>query len=442
MLRARCYDARYALTPGVRRGPPTLMSEARRMNRLRHRIVVFWVALLVVVTFAERGEAHTPAPVYLSMDIGEEEILLTGTIGYDLFRDWLGVEPEGCAALTGEDLALAASKVEALFRDWGAVEVDGLLINPVFDSLGEIAYDDLGVAWKYVTAKVKYGTKAAPQQVAFSWRRYENSLNWWIAFVEAEINAPGGGTYLEFTREEPQFVWHAPTRANRGGAFTDPVFEVPEPLSLPLVTLGMFAALLPGVILIRKLGTPRRIAWPVIVLVLAVGTSLNGFARVDVERPWGPGFTMPDEEHGRFIFESLQRNIYRAFDYTSENDIYETLARSVRGELLDQVYGEVYESLILRDQGGAVCKIQGTRIIESEVEFPGERDATWFFVDSTWQVRGKVGHWGHTHARVNEYRARYTVSADGEQWKISAVETLDQRRLPEEEAKATWEEGR
>ena len=151
---------------------------------------------------------------------------------------------------------------------------------------------------------------------------------------------------------------------------------------------------------------------------------------------------MPSVEEAGFIFESLHRNIYRAFDYTTEDDIYETLARSVRGELLDEVYGEVYESLILRDQGGAVCKIQGTRILTSEVELPEEDDATSFHVTCSWQVRGKVGHWGHTHVRVNEYRARYTVSGDGERWKISAVETLDQRRLPEEEAKATWGEER
>ena len=52
------------------------------------------------------------------------------------------------------------------------------------------------------------------------------------------------------------------------------------------------------------------------------------------------------------------RNIYGAFDAASEDEIYDLLATSVDTALLDELYGEIYESLILRSEGGAVCRIE------------------------------------------------------------------------------------
>ena len=71
----------------------------------------------------------------------------------------------------------------------------------------------------------------------------------------------------------------------------------------------------------------------------------------------------------------------------------------------------------------------GRREREIEVEFPAEEGAPWFEVLCRWRVHGKVGHWGHTHRRINEHEARYTVSQDGGEWKIAAVEVLEQKRV-------------
>ena len=50
-------------------------------------------------------------------------------------------------------------------------------------------------------------------------------------------------------------------------------------------------------------------------------------------------------------------------------------------------------------------------------------------VNARWQVEGVVYHWGHSHSRLNEYRARYTVASVSQGWRIVGVEPLEQRRV-------------
>ena len=42
---------------------------------------------------------------------------------------------------------------------------------------------------------------------------------------------------------------------------------------------------------------------------------------------------------------------------------------------------------------------------------------------------GKVGHWGHTHKRVNEYLANVTILTIDGRWKIGEIEVLDEQRI-------------
>jgi hypothetical protein len=44
-------------------------------------------------------------------------------------------------------------------------------------------------------------------------------------------------------------------------------------------------------------------------------------------------------------------------------------------------------------------------------------------------VTGAVFHWGHSHTRTNEYKARYTVIGTDEGWRISASRVLEQSRI-------------
>jgi len=146
----------------------------------------------------------------------------------------------------------------------------------------------------------------------------------------------------------------------------------------------------------------------------------------------GRGVDLPSDAEAVSVFEPLHENIYRAFDYTDESDVYDALAESVDGPLLERLYDEVYRSLVLQEAGGAVSRVASVRHLDLAVEeigVVGERALPGFVVDATWQVDGAVYHWGHAHTRTNEYRARYTVHAAEQGWRIAASEVLAQRRV-------------
>ena len=90
--------------------------------------------------------------------------------------------------------------------------------------------------------------------------------------------------------------------------------------------------------------------------------------------------------------------MYDAFSARSESEVYDILAVTVDAEILDELYAEVYESLILRDEGGAVSKVEGIDVLERDVALDAD-GAPAFDVDWSWRVHGLVSHWGHLHRR-------------------------------------------
>jgi hypothetical protein len=132
------------------------------------------------------------------------------------------------------------------------------------------------------------------------------------------------------------------------------------------------------------------------------------------------------QERSAELVGSLLHNVYRAFDFRDEERIYDTLARSVAGDLLEQIYLETRRGLELQSQGGARAKVKQVALEALETE-PGDDGA--FTARATWQVSGSVGHWGHLHQRRNRYRADLTVAPVGGAWRLTRVEILEEERL-------------
>jgi hypothetical protein len=125
--------------------------------------------------------------------------------------------------------------------------------------------------------------------------------------------------------------------------------------------------------------------------------------------------------------ESLLRNVYRAFDYHNESDIYDALAQSVQGDLLAELYLKIRQSLIMEEQGGAVAQVKEVKFIGAQ-PLPG-RSQNGFGERVTWQVEGTVEHWGHIHLRVNEYAADLEIEPAGDSWKITALNVSRQSQV-------------
>jgi hypothetical protein len=49
--------------------------------------------------------------------------------------------------------------------------------------------------------------------------------------------------------------------------------------------------------------------------------------------------------------------------------------------------------------------------------------------NSKWTAFGTVGHWGHVHARKNQYEANITIQPIEGAWKIVGLELVEEKRI-------------
>ncbi|TDJ43575.1 MAG: hypothetical protein E2O50_04450 [Gammaproteobacteria bacterium] len=119
-------------------------------------------------------------------------------------------------------------------------------------------------------------------------------------------------------------------------------------------------------------------------------------------------------------------NVYRAFDFRDESQIYDVLDQTVAGELLTEIFLETRRGLELANQGGARVKVKDIEIINLEA-VSGNDGA--IEANVTWRVAGSVGHWGHLHKRQNQYEAKLTISPVAGVWKLTGMEVFSEERI-------------
>lgn len=176
---------------------------------------------------------------------------------------------------------------------------------------------------------------------------------------------------------------------------------------------------LAAAMLLLVLWARRKQPW--IALAAVTSLLLLGLSLI-IGRPLAP----PDEATETVVADLL-RNVYQAFDYREEGDIYDTLDRSVSGDLLTQIYLETRRGLELANQGGARAKVKSVEM--QAIEIVASERPNSFLANATWNVNGAVGHWGHVHVRVNQYQAELLVEAIDDRWKLVDMKVLQEQRL-------------
>jgi hypothetical protein len=134
------------------------------------------------------------------------------------------------------------------------------------------------------------------------------------------------------------------------------------------------------------------------------------------------------EEDAKAILHSLLENVYRAFDFRDESDVYDKLAISASGDLLADVYLEHRRSMVIQQAGGAQGKVTGIEILGVEVADSRSHDSALDF-RAQWTILGTVGHWGHIHTRQNRYDAVLTLAPVEGVWKLIDLELLEEERV-------------
>ena len=161
----------------------------------------------------------------------------------------------------------------------------------------------------------------------------------------------------------------------------------------------------------------RATAAAAVLPIVAIATGLSF---------WFGAMVQLNDQRSEELVSGLLHNVYRAFDFRHEEDIYDVLEQSVAGDLLSQVYLETRQGLVLANQGGARAKVKN---IELEALETRSGDNGGIIADATWQVGGSVGHWGHVHQRVNRYRGELNIEPVDGIWKLVAVEILEEERI-------------
>ena len=124
----------------------------------------------------------------------------------------------------------------------------------------------------------------------------------------------------------------------------------------------------------------------------------------------------------------MLQNVYRAYDYQSESDVYDALAHSVTGALLEELFLKIQSGLRMQEQGGAIARVETVGVSEMTPLKAEQSDEA--VVDCTWSVTGTVEHWGHVHTRENEYSALMAISLTPEgRGRITGFDVTNEKRV-------------
>lgn len=132
----------------------------------------------------------------------------------------------------------------------------------------------------------------------------------------------------------------------------------------------------------------------------------------------------PTDQETKQLTEAILSNIYRAFDFREDEDVYTALESVVDGPVLRDIYLRVKRSLIMAEQGGTLA--HANDVVVNEITKIGKKS---FDYEVKWQVVSVSEHWGHIHKQTTEFRARLSLIQKSGFWKLIAFQLLDEKKI-------------
>ncbi len=345
------------------------------------------------------------------------------------------------AFLEVDEQDAASRQIAAFFTAGNPLEVDGVRVQPVVERIDFYGLDfkdfarraerrRVSMANARVGVILSYRIEGAPETVQVTWDRFNQFI--WTVNMTVYAYEDTHRVALSRVGNENSYRW-----TNPGRTLPPPQRPVqaelpPAPrLSLPMASLVCLACLPLVIILLWRQCAMAKSYIFATALVLCCATAVWPFGRSDVPNPIAPTPELSTSQ-AQVVFAKLHENIYRAFDYRDESRIYDTLAVSVAGPLLRDLYLQIRGGLEMQEQGGAVSRVRKVEMIEGEkVDLPSSPGSKGhgFGYHCRWTVEGTVEHWGHVHARTNAYEAVFRVEPRDGVWKITDMEVLNEERL-------------
>lgn len=370
--------------------------------------------------------------VYSFIYITRREVRQEVLIPIASLSTFFEIESEDGRFLTIEDQDLLKPKIELLLSQGNPVEVNGVSTKPKFDRIDFYGLDIRDFAMQSERRKVSmangrvgiimsYSCDGMPQSASLTW----DVFNEIVRSVDAVVIAMDNVKQTQFSKflENNTYEWE-----NEEPVFAEPIETLRADVNLPIwISFPWLSAiLLAGSVVSLLAGLVGRIRGNCIMVsgvLAAVAVVLIPFVKTDLYSPGTEPFAIAETE-AEDVFQTLHRNMFRAFEYSNESKIYDELAQSVDGDLLRELYLELNDSLKIKEQGGAVAIIESVdfvsgKLTENANEFPTEKPG--FTYRCEWDLAGTVEHWGHIHERKNHYDATFDVQAVDDAWKITRM---------------------
>ncbi len=353
-------------------------------------------------------------------------------------EQWMDLGLRGDEYIEVDELGPLKQRIGAFLLAKNPVKVDGEPLKPILDRSTYVTVGITGIqileqpqrleiSTAIVGVIIAYLTEGMPQQVSVDWELFTDQ----VQKVPATATDPAGPLPTYLTPDDNVHTW-----TNFLKNYTPPtvaqvsVNETVNKLSMPV---GSVAGLVVIVIalgwLVQRHRRQQVYKIPLLLVVAGLLTVVVAYpyAHYTIDRPTAL-ITRLSNDESKLLLQSLLRNVYRSFDFRDESDVYDKLALSVQGDLLENLYLQNRKSFAVKKAGGAQARVKAIEIVEADAE-PLAAKGKSFGIKAKWTALGSVGHWGHVHTRKNFYVALVSVQVIDGHWKITGLELLEEKRL-------------
>ena len=349
------------------------------------------------------------------------------------FEKWLPIERANPEYLEVAEQELAHKKIGEWICARNPVQIDGIPVKPVLQQLHFFGLDIKDFAQGSKPRRVSayqarlgiilsYPAKASPNRVRMTWDTFHDSAPFLRSIIYDRDKNP---TEEFFVKDKPRFDWARKGNPPAAHSFELKMLTPPSSSSIPVASLMLFvSAPLLALLLYLFPTTPST----------SKGASLTGFCVCAIAGLcfWNPSSKRPplDENLITAHTTALLQNVYRAYDYQDESDVYDALEHSVAGNLLEDLFLKIQSGLRMQEQGGAIARVKRVEVNEIALANKNQNNPDFIDLDATWRVTGTVEHWGHIHTRENEYCARMKISTTpAGRCRIAGFEVTDNKRV-------------
>jgi len=350
---------------------------------------------------------------------------------------WMDLDLRGDDYVEIDEFNQLRQRAGEFLLDNSKVLIDGRQLPPILDrtnfvktTLTRTYFIDTPERLPLDTAMlgvvITYLTKQIPQAVSVDWKLFSKR----IQKVPTVAEDPAGPFPSYVTQDDPVLVWKNYLKTYQPPTVVqiDVDKQISE-LKLPVASIVclIFILILGFQTLNRKKQqAPLKNHLIGIIALIVIGGLLFPIGNVSVQRP-AVLAAQVEEDQALAILESLLKNVYRSFDFREESDIYDRLATSVHGDLLQRIYLQNRKSLVVTQAGGARARVKEVKLQDISVSSPDNSLELKFHAN--WTAAGTVGHWGHIHSRKNQYEANITVKPVDGAWKITGLDLMEEKRL-------------